>query len=381
MVIYMDNASTTAVSPEALVAMLPYFNEKYGNAGNIHSMGMDAENAVDNARALVAKPIHAKTENIIFTSGGSEANSLAIIGVLEHLKEIGKTHIITTTIEHHSVLNAMHRAEELGFDVTYVKPSKHGIVDTPSIIRELRENTGLVSVMYVNNEIGTSNPIDAIGYVCYENGVLFHTDCVQAYCKKPIDVNKMCVDLLSVSGHKIHAPKGIGFLYARDRRVLKPLIHGSVSQEYGLRGGTENVPYIVALGEASKKDHSDFMFGSKIYGLISQFCSALRELDCAEVNGYTDFYSRIVNVKFDGIDGETLLLLLNSRGLIVSAGSACSAHEAKPSYVLKEIGLSDDEARSSVRFSIHDEMSAEEINEAASIVVEAVKQLQAASKE
>ena len=380
--IYMDNASTTQVSPEVLVAMLPYFTERYGNAGNIHTMGLEAERAVEEARCAVAKPVNADANNIIFTSGGSEANSLAIVGLLPYLKKIGKMHIITSTIEHHSVLESMRHAISEGFEVTFIPPTVGGMTDMEQIKNAMRKDTGLMSFMYINNEIGSANNIEEIGNLCYENSILFHTDCVQAYCKKEINVNKMHVDFLSVSGHKIHAPKGIGFLYARNKYLLQPIIHGSKSQEFGLRGGTENVPYIVGFGEASKHNNSwDFRCGVKASEMRDALTMKLRSAGIAfHINGYPDFYSRIINLRFDDVDGETLLLMLNSKGLLVSAGSACSAHEAKPSHVLTEIGLSDSEARSSVRFSFSEYTTKSEVQEAAEIVAESIKQLLAAKE-
>lgn len=374
--IYLDNASTTRVSPGVMSAMLPYFMEQYGNAGNIHSMGIEAAHAITRAREQVAKPIGADPDNIIFTSGGSEANTLAILGVLDHLKKIGKTHIITSSYEHHSVLETIKSTFHKGFTATYIDPDDHGYIYADAIEEKIQPDTGLVSIMGVNNETGTRNPISDIGRMCHKQGILFHTDCVQAYCMTPIDVMVDRIDFLSASGHKLYAPKGIGFLYAKNKAILRPCIYGSESQEYGLRGGTENVPYIVGFGAAVEEDHRDTWSYSRYYGLRQRLLGILdKNLSGWHVNGMPFYGSKIVNLRFDGVDGETLLLLLNSEGVIVSAGSACSAHEARPSHVLKALGLTDDQVRSSIRISFSAYTTVDEIDEAARIIIESVKKL------
>lgn len=373
--IYLDNASTTQVSNHVFDAMRPYFMEKYGNPGNLHSMGIEAASAVEKARARVAKPIHADPSEIIFTSGGSEANSLAITGLLNHLSETGRTHIVTSNVEHGSVLAATKYAIHKGFEVTYVPVNPEtGCVEPQAVIDAMRDYTGLVSIMCVNNEIGTTNPIEEIGLIAHKHGALFHTDCVQAYCHKEIDVNKSYIDFLSASGHKIHAPKGIGMLYAKNRHLLSPLISGSASQEYGLRGGTENVPYIVGFGAAAEEAYANI----KQFDIRTSGCRTRLLFDIASnLDGVKSNIpkpnSNIVSLRFDGVDGETLLLMLNSRGVYVSAGSACSAHEAKPSHVLKAIGLTDDEARRTVRVSFSIMTKTEDVAEAARIIVDSVK--------
>lgn len=381
--IYLDNASTTQVSNHVFDAMRPYFMEKYGNPGNLHSMGLEAASAVEKARAQVAAPIHADPSEIIFTSGGSEANSLAITGLLDYLSNIGRTHIVVSNVEHGSVLTATKSAFYKGFEVTYVPVDPAtGCVKPQSVIDAMRDNTGLVSVMCVNNEIGTVNPIDEIGCIAHKHGALFHTDCVQAYCHRKIDVNKQFIDFLSASGHKIHAPKGIGMLYARNKSILSPLISGSTSQEYGLRGGTENVPYIVGFGAAAEEAYANIeYFDTCTTGCRTRFIFDLcKQLD-GVVSNVQKPESNIINLRFEDVDGETLLLMLNSRGVIVSAGSACSAHEAKPSHVLKAIGLSDDEARRSIRVSFSIMTRIEDVVEAAKIVAESVKTLRGETDE
>lgn len=374
--IYFDNAATTKVSPEVMEAMLPYFSEAYGNPGSIHSAGRTAEKAIEVARRQVAAPIHADPDNIIFTSGGSEANTLAIIGLAEHLKRLGKTHIITSKVEHHSVLNATKYLSDRGFYVTYLPVNKLGEINYDMLEASICDRTGLVSVMAVNNETGNRYDIYRIGHICHKKSVLFHTDCVQAYCGTSIDVDENRIDFMSVSGHKIHAPKGIGFLYARKRELLRPIIFGG-SQEGGLRGGTHNTPYIVGLGHAAELANAEYFRDVYSYGVMISSIKhhILSKVPGAHINGMPHGNSKTVNIRFDGVDGETLLMLLNSKGIEVSSGSACSAHYAKPSHVLSAIGLTDDEARSSIRISVSKYTTHEEIDEAICAIADSVKQL------
>lgn len=375
--IYLDNAATTKVSHEVMEAMSPYFSELYGNSGSIHFAGRVAEEAVENARKYVADPIGADPDNIIFTGGGSEANNLAIRGVSEYLKSIGKNHIITTRVEHHSVLECLKQSFYDTFYVTYLPVRKDGSIDIELLEASICDKTGLVSVMTVNNETGNLYPIHEIGEICHQNGVLFHTDCVQGYCQTDIDVKRDFIDFLSASGHKIHAPKGVGFLYARRKDLLCPIIYGG-SQEYGLRGGTHNTPYIVGMGWAAKFAHEMYLKSDNSYGkMISRISQhILSELPDAHINGTPFAHSKTVNIRFDGVDGETLLMVLDSMGIEVSAGSACSAHYAVPSHVLSAIGLTDDEARSSIRISVSKYTTFEEIDEAIQAIVDTVKELQ-----
>lgn len=374
--IYLDNAATTKVSQEVLDAMLPYFTQEYGNAGSVHSMGEHAAKAIGAARKQVAAPINASPDNIIFTSGGSEANTLAIMGLANYLKSIGKNHIITTQVEHHSVLECMKCMFDNGFYVTYLPVDKYGNINLDLLSAGICDRTGLVSVMTVNNETGNLYPIHEIGEICHQNNVLFHTDCVQGYCQVNIDVDDNHIDFLSASGHKIHAPKGTGFLYARNKKLLEPVIKGG-GQEYGLRGGTENTPYIVGLGIAAKTAYEkigDIRVNNKV--IMSSFLNRLiAQVKCAGINGRRYSGSKIVNLRFDGVDGETLLLMLDNRGVAVSAGSACSAHSAVPSHVLTALGLTDKQARSSIRISISNETTREEVCDAASIIADSVNML------
>lgn len=375
--IYLDNAATTRVSQCVLDAMLPYFTEGYGNAGSIHTMGMNAAKAMQNAREQCAKPINADPNDIIFTSGGSEANTLAIVGLSEYLQSIGKTHVITTPVEHPSVLESMKSLFYNGFEVDYLPIYKGGKMNVSDLSKMIRQNTGLVSVMAVNNETGNSYDINKIGKECRKRGVLFHTDCVQAYGNMDIDVNRDSIDFLSVSGHKFHSPKGVGFLYAKRKELLRPIILGG-GQEQNLRSGTENIPSIVGMGVAAM-DANENMTNTRRENLGKRvlFMNELfKRVNNVKVNGIPHAGSKTINLCFDGVDGETLLLMLNTQGVFVSAGSACSAHSAVPSHVLTAIGLSDDEARSSIRVSFSTYTTNEEICDAARIIADSVKKLQ-----
>ena len=374
--IYLDNAATTQVSERVLMAMLPYFTGVYGNPGSIHTMGMDAAKAVEVARKQCAAPINADPNDIIFTSGGSEANSLVFAGLEEYLKQMGKTHVVTTPVEHPSVLNNI----KCRFDVSEVVLSRDGSLNINALLDCITPQTGIISIMAVNNETGNSYDLTAIGKECAKRGILFHTDCVQAYGNIDIDVNKDYIDFLSVSGHKLHAPKGVGFLYANSScsRILKPMIRGG-GQERWLRAGTENVPGIVGLGEAACAAYENpvSITQESANKKMNLFLKTIQDgLGYVKINGKPYYGSRTVNLRFDGIDGETLLLLLNTQGICVSAGSACSAHSAVPSHVLLAMGLSPEEARSSIRVSFSKSTSYEEICEAACAIVDSVKKLQ-----
>lgn len=375
-VIYLDNAATTQVSWCVLDAMIPYLTEHYGNAGSIHTMGMDAARAMQKAREQCAKPINADPNDIIFTSGGSEANTLAIVGLAKYLESVGKTHVLTTQVEHPSVLEAMKYLFYKGFEVEYLPIGKGGEMDTSELAKRIRKNTGLVSVMAVNNETGNSYDIYKIGAKCRKYGILFHTDCVQAYGNMDINVQRDHIDFLSVSGHKFHAPKGVGFLYAKHKELLQPVILGG-GQEQGVRSGTENIPSIVGMGVAAEIANEDPTRVQKNANKRKLFLSELtKELSDVRINGLPHEGSKTINLCFDGVDGETLLLLLNNKGIFVSAGSACSAHSAVPSHVLTAIGLTDDEARSSIRVSFSVFTTNEEICEAAHVIADSVKKLQ-----
>lgn len=373
--IYLDAASTTSVAPEVLETMLPYFTENYGNAGSIHQAGRKAADAVRIARAQTAKLFGTTPEHIVFTSGGSESNNMVFKGLRDSLLKSGKTHIIVSAIEHDSVLKAAESLTKDGFDITYIQPDAAGIIAPKLIESALRENTGLVSVMYANNEMGAVNDINTIGGICKKHSVLFHTDCVQAAGQYPIEVDNMGIDFSSISGHKIHAPKGVGALYVRDSN-LTPLICGGAEQEFGLRGGTENIPGIVGLGVAcdmiknSIKEDVSFVSALK-QRFYMALCKELKDNGVAgviHINGMSvSNPGKVLNMTIEGVDSETLLLMLDTKGVCISSGSACRSHEVEPSHVLTAMGLSKEAARNSVRISFSKFNNSEEVTEAARI--------------
>lgn len=379
--IYLDNASTTQIDQGVLDEMMPYLKDKFGNPGTKYSIGREALSAVGKARERVANLIGASPEQIIFTSGGTEANNLALSSLL--LKD--SSHIVTTKIEHDSVLNCL-RALELqkDFSVTYISPMRNGSVSVSDVADALTESTGMVSVMCVNNETGIENPVSEIGYLCKERGISFHTDCVQAITDREIDVNKIVCDYLSISSHKIHGAKGVGALYVRDTNTLAPIIHGGHHQEFGLRGGTENVPGIVGFGKACEllRNGRD-TYNPYVCMLKTEFCAALRHYlanrgieKVLHINGDSEKQDgKIINLRFDNVDGETLVLLLDACGVCVSAGAACRSHESEPSAVLTAMGLEPDEARNSIRVSFSRFNTLIEVREAAKIIADCVRTL------
>lgn len=372
--IYLDNAATTKVSSEVRNAMLSCLEYDYGNPGSIHSCGRHASKLVDKYRTSIAGIINALPEQIVFTSGGSEANSLAILGVLQHLREHGKNHIVTSKMEHKSVLNPIMKS---GFDVTYIQPDEKGCVSAQDVEDAILDRTGLVSIMCVNNEIGSINDIKAIGDICKLHGVLFHTDCVQAFGHVAIDVSECGVDFMSASAHKIHGPKGVGLLYVRDKSKLDPFILGG-SQEFGVRAGTENVPGIVGFGVAAADAVKCIGWNKQRY--LQNASELTRRLfrefgETMHMNGSPMEGSHICNLRFDGVDGETLVLALSAEGVMVSAGSACDSYSAEPSHVLKAIGLTDDGARSSIRVSMSGLTSYSDIVKASNAITKCVREL------
>ena len=367
--IYLDNAATTQMDERVLDAMMPYLTTEYGNAGTLYKFGRAANEAVQKARAQVAALINAEPEQVIFTSGGSEANSLAFHGLKDYLKSVGKTHILVSAVEH---------------DVEYIPVSSECRVSPAVIEGALRADTGLVSVMFANNETGAINPIEDIGTICMKRGILFHTDCVQAAGCYPIDVVKIGCDFLSVSSHKIHGCKGIGALYAKDKSKLTPIVYGGSEQEFGLRGGTENVAGIVGFGKAceisSKSLHEDTVwvstFKQRFFMALNEALKDTGDESCVHVNGMSILTpGKTINLRMDGVDGETLLLMLDGKGVCVSAGSACRSHEAEPSHVLSAMGLSKDEARSSIRISFSKKNTADEAVRAAQILAGCISAL------
>lgn len=362
-VVYLDNAATTKTSPEVLKAMLPYFSEHYGNPSSIYSIGGEAKMAVDDARAAVAKAIGAKPEEIYFTAGGSEADNWAIKMSAENLSKKGK-HIITSAIEHHAVLHTCEYLEKHGFEVTYVGVDTDGIIKLDELEAAIRPDTILITVMAANNEIGTLQPVREIGAIAKKHGVLFHTDAVQAFGHCPIDVNKDNIDMLSASGHKINGPKGIGFLYVRKGIRLTNLIHGG-QQERGRRAGTENVPGIVGLGAAAAEAVAKMDARAAYEAELRDYMIAriLKEIPYVRLNGHSQ--KRLpnnVNVSIRFIEGEALLMMLDMKGICGSSGSACTSGSLDPSHVLLAIGLPHAIAHGSLRLTLSDETTKEDVD-------------------
>jgi cysteine desulfurase len=378
--IYLDYNSTTPVDRAVLDAMLPYFADNFGNASSIHSSGQRGRSAVDAARDSVAALIGAKTAEIVFTSGGTEADNLALFGSVVASNHSRK-HIITTAIEHHAVLNAAQALEKQGIDVTYVPVGASGIVDPQDVRRALRPETILISVMHANNELGTIQPIEEIGRIAAEADVYFHCDAVQSAGKLPLDVNRLGVDLLSISAHKIYGPKGVGALYVRAGTPLEPQFHGG-HHERDRRPGTENVPGIVGFGKAAELARVRLTADSaRIESLRDRLEEMLlNSLASVHVNG--DHSRRIpntTNLAFTAAGGEALVIALDLQGVACSTGAACSSGAVEPSHVLLAIGLSPDEARSSLRFSLGRTTTAAEIDRAVDIIPPTVERLRALS--
>jgi cysteine desulfurase len=382
--VYLDYNATTPVDPAVLEAMLPYFTEHFGNAGSVHSPGQRARAGLDAARDSVAALLAAKPSEIVFTSGGTEADNLAIFGVVAS-SDKSRKHIITTTIDHHAVLDSCHELERQGVEVTYVPvgrgPGHEGIVDPEEIRRALRPETVLISVMHANNELGTIQPIEEIGRIAAEAGARFHCDAVQSAGKLPLDVKRLGVDLLSISAHKFCGPKGVGALYVRSGTPLVPRFYGGHA-ERDRRPGTENVPGIVGLGKASEVARLLLAQDAARIGALRDRLetSLVERIPAARVNG--DRVCRVPNTSnlaFPGAGGEALLIALDLEGIACSTGAACSSGSTEPSHVLTAIGLSRDDGRSSLRFSLGRRTTAEEIDRAVEVVPEVVKRLRALS--
>lgn len=379
--IYLDNAATTKPGPEVIEAMLPYHKDYYGNASSPYSLGQESRRAIAKARAEIARCIGAKDYEIYFTSGGSEADNWALKAAAEAYSSKGK-HIITTKIEHHAILHTCEYLEKHGYDVTYLNVDEFGMVKLDELKKSIRPDTILISVMFANNEIGTIQPIKEIGKIAKEHDILFHTDAVQAFGQAPINVDKLHIDMLSSSAHKIHGPKGIGFLYVRHSVKIPSFIHGG-TQERGLRAGTENVPGIVGYAKAAqiavdtmRKRTAHEM--SLKYHLIQRISA---EISDVKLNGsITNRLPNNANFSFKGVRGESVLTLLDMNGICVSTGSACSSSSAVPSHVLKAIGLSDDEANGSIRITLSEENTMEEIDFVVDVLKRTVGQLRELNK-
>jgi cysteine desulfurase len=378
--IYLDYNATTPVDRAVLEAMLPYFADNFGNASSIHSSGQRGRSAVDAARDNVAALIGAKAAEVVFTSGGTEADNLALFGAVM-ASDQSRKHVITTAIEHHAVLNAAQALEKQGIDVTYVSVGSDGVADPQDIGRELRPETILISVMHANNELGTIQPIEEIGRIAAEADVYFHCDAVQSAGKMPLDVNRLGVDLLSVSAHKIYGPKGIGALYVRSGTPLAPQFHGG-HHERDRRPGTENVPGIVGFGKAAELAKMNCETAAARVAVLRDRLEAMLtgSLKSVRVNG--DRGRRIANttnLAFAGAGGEALVIALDLQGISCSTGAACSSGAVEPSHVLLAIGLTADEARSSLRFSLGRATTSDEIDRAMAIIPPTVERLRALS--
>ena len=371
--IYLDNNATTPVLPEVLEAMRPYFGEHFGNASSIHHHGQETRAAVERARDSVALLLGCRAAEVVFTSGGTEGDNLAIAGLTG-----AGDHIVTSSIEHHAVLHASRHLEDMGCEVTYLPVDGHGLVDSDDVRRALRPNTRLISIMMANNETGVLQPVDEIGRIASEADVYFHTDAVQAAGKVPIDVNRIACDVLSISGHKMHAPQGVGALYVRKGTRLQPLFYGG-RHERSRRAGTENVPGIVALGKGAELAMQGFERGDdkKISTLRDRLQQGiLAQVEDGAVNGAgAPRVPNTSNIHFDHIEGESMVISLDLKGLAVSTGAACSSGAIEPSHVLTAMGLRSDQARASIRFSLGKQNAGDDIDLALALVPETVARL------
>lgn len=361
--IYLDNAATTKVADSVVDAMLPYFKEYYGNASSIYQLGAKSKEALDESREYIAGTLGAKTNEIYFTAGGSESDNWAIKATADAYAQKGK-HIITSAIEHHAVLHTCEYLEKHGYEVTYVGVDENGVIKLDELKAAIRPDTILISVMFANNEIGTIQPIKEIGEIAKEHDILFHTDAVQAYAQVPINVDEMHIDMLSASGHKLNGPKGIGFLYIRKGIKIRSFVHGG-QQERGRRAGTENIPGIVGMAAAAKRSFS--MLEEKMQkeiGLRDYLISRIEaEIPYCRLNG--DRKKRLpnnVNFSFQFIEGESMLILLDSKGIAASSGSACTSGSLDPSHVLLAIGLPHEIAHGSLRLTLSEENTKEEMD-------------------
>lgn len=380
--IYLDNAATTQIDPRVLEAMLPFLTEQFGNPGSLYRLGRDAKAAIEKARERVAKFMGAEPEQIIFTSGATEANNMVFEITRPHLVSVGKTHILTSQIEHKSVLRSVRRLlEECGFEATFAGLSRTFSRYPDSLSQSMCDKTGLVSVMYANNEIGHTFDVRHIGMVCQRRDILFHTDCVQAAEYLPLNMEKIGCDFATISAHKIHGPKGIGALFVKDPEMWwsHPMILGGESQEFGMRGGTENVAAIVGFGRACEIIMSERSFAGqdRLEHMKSSFLYELGDkLDNAGVqwylNGCSHIATKTLNIRVDGVDAESLILLADSAGVCISAGSACNSKEHTPSHVLTSIGLNAEQAKSSFRVSFSRTNTQEEACEAGKIIGECI---------
>ena len=376
MFVYADNAATTCVSKTALDAMMPYLTEQYGNPSSLYAFAQNAKEALEASRKTVADIIGAQPKEIYFTSGGSEADNQAIVSMAKVGAIKGKKHLISTKFEHHAVLHTLKKLEKEGFEVTLLDVHEDGVVRLEDLEAAVREDTALVTVMFANNEIGTVQPIKEIGEFCRARKIPFHTDAVQAAGHMPINVQEMNIDLLSMSGHKFHGPKGVGVLYAKKGMPLFNIIEGG-AQERGKRAGTENIPGIVALAAALKESVDNMEANTaKIIPMRDKLFTELSKIPHSKINGSLEHHvPGTVNMCFEGIEGESLLLLLDAKGVCASSGSACTSGSLDPSHVLLSLGLPHEVAHGSLRLSIGEYNTLEEIDHIIKVVPEVVSYL------
>jgi cysteine desulfurase len=377
--IYFDNSATTCIDNLVLKEMIPYYNKYFGNPSSLHSYGIDASNAVDNSRKQIAEILNAKQDEIIFTSGGTESDNLAIKGIADNFKEKIKTadnHIITSSIEHPAVIETCRYLEKQGYNVKYLPVDKYGMIKIEDLKNAITKNTFLITIMYANNEIGTIEPIKDIGKIARKFDIIFHTDAVQAICKIPINIKELNIDLLSISSHKIYGPKGIGALFIRNGIKISPIIHGG-GHERNIRSGTLNTPGIVGLGKAceigQKRMKKDIPY---IKYLRDTLIENLLKIKDTTLNGHPT--KRLVNnahFTFKKIEGESLLMMLDEKGIATSTGSACSSEKQYSSHVLREMGFNKDQLQSSLRLTLGRENNIEEIIYASELIPKIVKNL------
>ena len=378
--VYLDHAATTAVAPEVVDAMLPFFTEAYGNPATLYSVGMMARDAVENAREILADALNASPEEIIFTSGGTESDNAAIIGAARSTTLRGR-HLMTTPIEHHAVLEPMETLARQGFELEMLPVGGDGLVALAEVARRLRSDTRLVSVMHANNEIGVIQPIAEIGALCRAHGILFHSDTVQTFGKLPIDVRAMRLDMLSVSAHKLHGPKGIGALYVRRGTSLARFMEGG-AQEKGRRGGTLNVPGIVGLGRATELALAEMQReNERLTGLRDDFLAQIYDaIPNVQVNGSLKHrLANNVSISVAGLDGEPILLALDAAGICASAGSACSSGSTEPSFVLTALGIPRETARGALRMTLGRGTTREQLDYTVQTLARIVRELRALS--
>lgn len=376
--IYLDNAATTAISDNVLEAMMPWLKEGYGNASSVYSLGRKSAIALNKARAQCAEILGCDSRDIFFTSGGTESDNHAVFSAAEAALAKGKHHIITSAFEHHAILEPLKVLEKQGFSVTYLPVHENGVVRVSDFEAAVTDDTGFVTVMAANNEIGTVQPIAEIGGICRERGITFHTDAVQAFGNIPINVREQNVDMLSLSGHKIHAMKGVGLLYVREPASLRPFVRGG-TQQSGKRAGTENIAGIAGLAEAMRAAAENISEkNGKLLPMREKLIAELSKISGARLNG--DREKRLasnVNFSFGGIEGEALILRLDLLGIAVSSGSACTSGSLDPSHVLTALGLTKDEARSSVRITMSDLTTEAEIDELIRVLPGEIEKLRA----